>query len=296
VIAPTRRGKDATMELVYRFDPSRPVARVTPPDAAAAAHILEEGNQRFCELATAARGSSETQMIIECDPDILGLDSDGRAHAQNPFAVVVGCSDARVPTEQVFQRTANDLFVVRVAGSVLGDEGLGSVDYAVEHLGKSLRLVVVLGHSGCGAVSAAVDVYLEPIRFEEVSFTRSLRSMIYRLMLPVRVAAKGIEDAFGPSAAGKSTFREALVHASVWINVAETAYQLRREIANREKDNIEVMFGVYDMATNRVGLPNSGQSGAPSEVGLLSAPRVPEDFEILRQTLLASSVVQGLKD
>jgi carbonic anhydrase len=284
------------MDLVYRFDPSRPVARATPPDAAAAARLLEEGNRRFSEIAKAARQSTESQLIVECDPDILGVDAEGRAQAQHPFAVVVGCSDARVPTELVFQRAANDLFVVRVAGCVLGDEGLGSVDYAVEHLGKSLRLVVVLGHSGCGAVSAAVDVYQQPIRFQEVSFTRSLRSMIYRLMLPVRASANLIEDAFGPSAFGKSAYREVLVHASVWINTAEAAYQLRRDIANRGKDHIEVVFGVYDLATNRVGLPSSGPSDAQAEVGLLRAPRAPEDFDLLRQQLLASSVLQSLKD
>jgi carbonic anhydrase len=286
--------KDATMDLVYRFDPCHSTSRATPPDAAAAARLLEEGNLRFCEIAAAARNSSESQLIVECDADMLGVDADGRAQAQSPFAVVVGCSDARVPTELVFQRAANDLFVVRVAGCVLGDEGLGSVDYAVEHLGKSLRLVVVLGHLGCGAVSAAVDVYLQPMRFQEVSFTRSLRSMIYRLVLPVRGSAKMLEDAFGTSVVEKSTYREALGYASVWSNAAEAAYQLQREISNREKDQIKVVYGVYDIATNRVGLPSGGPGDAFAEVGLLLAPRGPEDFVLLREKVLASSAVQSL--
>ena len=75
---------------------------------------------------------------------------------------MLGCSDARVPIELIFNEGPNDLFVVRVAGNGLGGEVFGSLSYAVEHLGGSLKLVVVLGHSGCGAVSAAVDAVLNP--------------------------------------------------------------------------------------------------------------------------------------
>lgn len=81
-----------------------------------------------------------------------------RRHAltkeQKPFAVVVGCSDSRVPPELVFDVSLGDIFVVRTAGEVVDEVGLGSIEYAVEHLGT--RLVVVLGHQHCGAVSAAV--------------------------------------------------------------------------------------------------------------------------------------------
>jgi carbonic anhydrase len=73
---------------------------------------------------------------------------------QHPFAVILGCSDSRVPPELVFDQGLGDLFVIRDAGNVVDDEVLGSIEYAVEHLGA--RLVVVLGHEKCGAVSAAV--------------------------------------------------------------------------------------------------------------------------------------------
>lgn len=76
------------------------------------------------------------------------------AAVQHPFAVIVGCSDSRVPPEVLFNQGIGDLFVVRVAGNVIDDDVLGSVEYAVEHLGASL--VVVLGHSRCGAVQAAL--------------------------------------------------------------------------------------------------------------------------------------------
>ncbi|WP_197289502.1 carbonic anhydrase [Saccharothrix sp. NRRL B-16348] len=75
---------------------------------------------------------------------------------QHPFAVVLGCADSRVPPELVFDHGLGDLFTIRAAGEVLDNSVLGSVEYAVEHLG--IPLVVVLGHARCGAVSATVDV------------------------------------------------------------------------------------------------------------------------------------------
>jgi carbonic anhydrase len=77
------------------------------------------------------------------------------AKGQQPFAVIVSCSDSRVGPEVVFDQGLGDLFVVRTAGHVVDDEALGSIEYAVEHLGSPL--IVVLGHSRCGAVSAAVE-------------------------------------------------------------------------------------------------------------------------------------------
>lgn len=80
---------------------------------------------------------------------------DELAKGQHPFAVIVGCSDSRVPPELVFDQGLGDLFVVRVAGNVVDDASLGSIEYAVEHLGANL--VIVLGHERCGAVQAALD-------------------------------------------------------------------------------------------------------------------------------------------
>ena len=102
---------------------------------------------------------------------------------------MLGCSDARVPIELIFDQSPNDLFVVRVAGNVLGVECLGSIDYAVANLGKSLKLVVVLGHTTCGAVSAAVDSYLAPKNYAEIAFTHALRSLVDRIQTAVRGAA-----------------------------------------------------------------------------------------------------------
>jgi carbonic anhydrase len=75
--------------------------------------------------------------------------------SQHPFAIIVSCSDSRVPPEIVFDQGLGDLFIVRVAGNVINDEGLGSIEYAVDHLGS--RLILVLGHQSCGAVKAAKE-------------------------------------------------------------------------------------------------------------------------------------------
>jgi carbonic anhydrase len=75
------------------------------------------------------------------------------AKTQHPFAGIVCCSDSRVPPEIVFDQGLGDLFIVRVAGNVINDEGLGSIEYTVDHLGT--RLILVLGHQRCGAVDAA---------------------------------------------------------------------------------------------------------------------------------------------
>ncbi len=82
------------------------------------------------------------------------------AKRQMPFAIIVGCSDSRVGPEIVFDQGLGDIFVVRTAGQVVDATALGSIEYAVEHLGSSL--IVVLGHERCGAVSAAVAVTKEP--------------------------------------------------------------------------------------------------------------------------------------
>lgn len=105
---------------------------------------LINGNRRFTAgKSTQASGSA----LVE------------RRHAlakdQKPFAVIVGCSDSRVPPELVFDVSLGDIFVVRTAGEVVDAIALGSIEYAIEHLGA--RVIVVLGHQRCGAVSAAVS-------------------------------------------------------------------------------------------------------------------------------------------
>ena len=102
--------------------------------------LLLDGNKRFID----GRSLHDHQDAAE-----RGIVAKG----QQPFAVIVGCSDSRVPAEIIFDQGLGRLFVVRTAGHVMGNAAVGSVEYAVEHLGT--QLVVVLGHQRCGAVDAA---------------------------------------------------------------------------------------------------------------------------------------------
>lgn len=102
---------------------------------------LLDGNKRFVE----------GKMM---HPDQNSGRRAGIVKGQNPFAVIVSCSDSRVPPEVIFDQGLGDLFVIRLAGNILNDEAIGSIEYAVEHLG--VKYVMVLGHESCGAVAATV--------------------------------------------------------------------------------------------------------------------------------------------
>jgi carbonic anhydrase len=108
-------------------------------DAAALARLLQ-GNRRYADGRPQAAIATTDRVEL--------------ASAQRPFAVILGCSDSRVPVEVVFDQGPGDLFVIRLAGNIVSGEVLASIEYAIEVLGSGL--VLVLGHSGCGAVQAAV--------------------------------------------------------------------------------------------------------------------------------------------
>ena len=137
---------------------------------------------------------------------VIWVSSSGGAGApkQRPFAAILGCSDARVPIELIFNEGPNDLFVIRIAGNGLGTEVLGSLKYAVEHLGGTLKLIVVLGHSGCGAITTAVDVFLNPGDYLALATKHSLRSILDRSLLVVQASANKLNSVFGPDAAAQS--------------------------------------------------------------------------------------------
>ena len=119
-------------------------AKETPTvSSAVALHKLEDGNKRFVE------GKNTF-------PDI-GAERRGKTakNGQQPFATVISCSDSRLPVEILFDQGIGDIFVVRVAGNVCNVDEIGSAEYGVDHLGTPV--LVVLGHSKCGAVSAVVQ-------------------------------------------------------------------------------------------------------------------------------------------
>jgi carbonic anhydrase len=201
---------------------------------------------------------------------------------QTPFAIVVGCSDARVPTEMLFGQGFNDLFVIRVAGNVLGDVCMGSVDFALNALSENVRVVVMLGHSGCGAVTGAVDAYLQPHKFWSRSLSPMLRSLIQRIFVAVREAANGLKQVWGPEAASMPGYRAALIETAVCINAAQAAFDLRQEVERNAKWEIEVLYGVHNIRTHQVCMPvDPNAARADENVRLARSATNPTEFRAL---------------
>lgn len=117
-------------------------------------------------------------------------------HGQNPFAVIVTCSDSRVIPESIFMKGIGDIFVIRLAGNVLGDFGLGSIEYAIDHLG--CKLVMVLGHTSCGAVHAALDGehdnYIDSIITEIRRAIKGIKAPLAAAKANVKNSIKKIEE------------------------------------------------------------------------------------------------------
>lgn len=166
-----------------------------------ALQLLREGNHRFVN-------DQLSRCIITDDAKRVELVS-----GQEPFAIILGCSDSRVPAEIVFDQCLGDLFVIRVAGNIVGPSVTGSVEFAAEALGT--RLVVVLGHSRCGLVSATLDDMERP---------GTVRSP----------SVKSIEDRVWPTIrtikeANPSMDREELLELAVRANVRASVDQLRQD-------------------------------------------------------------------
>jgi carbonic anhydrase len=199
---------------------------------------LREGNRRFMagvrSLDTLASPTRRDQFV------------DG----QQPFAVVVGCSDSRVPVEIVFDQGLGDLFVIRVAGNLVASSQVGSVEFAAEQFGT--RLVVVLGHTRCGAVQATLEQLQRPTEHQ----SRNLRSIVDR----IRPAVEGLLETdlrHDPAA---------LAQRAVRSNVRMSADHLRHgsEVLEQliEHDGLLVVGAEYGLETGAVeffdGVPASG--------------------------------------
>lgn len=196
---------------------------------------LQEGNRRF----VAGRRSSDA-LSPERRNEVTG--------DQRPFAIVLGCSDSRVPAEIVFDQGLGDLFVIRVAGNVVAPSQIGSVEFAAEWFGT--RLVVVLGHSRCGAVVAT----LQSLSRGERHPSRNLRSIVDRVRPAVEPLLEGAVDP------GSDT----LVQRAVRANVRASANQLRHGSDILEKliaqGQLLIVGADYSLDTGEVaffeGLPD----------------------------------------
>ncbi len=274
------------IDFIYRFDPTSPHLKPPPADAAEARRALEEGNLLFSRWVDSCQcegpAVEQTSFIAHYHPQDLGLPTpQGEAAPQAPFAILLGCSDARVPAEIIFGQARNNLFVVRLAGNVLTDGCMGSIEYALHHLSKSVRLVVVLGHTRCGAVSAAVSAYLDPWSYL-ANTTHTIRSIVNQILVPVRKSANALEHIGGPEVARSPGYRDALIETSVFVSTAQTAYSLRQEIDQAQDGSVQVVYGVFDLVTHRIWtLPTDPKETASAHVRLAQAPRTLEEFEEL---------------
>ena len=199
---------------------------------------LREGNRRF---ASDVRGSAA--LVTQARRSEL-------AEGQEPFAIILGCSDSRVPAEIVFDQGLGDLFVIRVAGNIVASSQIGSVEFAAERFGTPL--VVVLGHSRCGAVLATLEELIRPREKQ----SRNLRSIVDR----IRPSVEGL------LATELSHDSEALLRQAVRANIRVSANQVRHgsEILEEliQQGRVLVVGAEYSLETGVVeffdGVPEAG--------------------------------------
>jgi len=249
------------IEITYRYDGTDATVRPRPTDSESARERLEEGSRSIGALLDSLTegGGGTARRVIPVDPRDLGLAPNvPGTPRQRPYAAVLGCSDARVPIELIFNEGPNDLFVVRVAGNGLGSEVLGSLKYAVDHLGGSLKLIVVLGHSGCGAVSAAVDAFLNPKTYLSFAAQHSLRGILDRLLVVVNAAAMRMVATHGPEVVRRPGYRATLIEVAVVSNAALSAYTLQQQIGAADSHGIRAVYGVYLLEDRQVWAPRAG--------------------------------------
>lgn len=187
--------------------------------ATKALSILMEGNKRYVESQTVCHEDWTAQRAALTE-------------GQAPFAIIVSCSDSRVPPEIIFDQTLGSLFVVRVAGNIVDDFAIGSIEYGVNVLGA--KLILVLGHANCGAVDAA----LKGLKFDN----------------HIQEVLKAIEPAIGSMKDGNDSSLEKAIKANV-LHVEEMLRKSKPVLAKAiKKKSVELYGGYYDLKSGRVEL------------------------------------------
>ena len=201
-----------------------------PETAEQAREMLKQGNARFVENVQ--------------NPQSTLLASNALTHVHEPFAIILGCSDARVPAEIVFDQGLGDLFVIRVAGNVVAPSQIGSVEFATEKF--ATKLVVVLGHSHCGAVTACVETLINP----DQQFSPNLRSIVDR----IRPSVYNLHEIY--TANGQDIDAQELINRGIKANVRMSVTQLKhgsRILEDAVNNGSLIIVGaVYDLDTGKV--------------------------------------------
>ena len=186
--------------------------------ADAALAKLKEGNLRF---ATSEVSQSKPTAARRAET----------AQEQHPFAIILGCADSRTAPELIFDQNLGDLFVIRTAGNLVDDHALGSIEYAVAHLGA--RLVVVLGHQRCGAVKAALESDHAPGHIES-------------LVRDIQPAVKAVKGKPGDP-----------LSATVAENARQVAAQIKAKAALGDlAKEVRIVSAVYDLDTGKIDWAN----------------------------------------
>lgn len=220
-----------------------------PQNPDEAYEALISGNQRFSQGTMTHRNQEEARRRA-------------LANVQRPFAVVLSCSDSRVPPELVFDQGLGDLFTVRVAGNILGSAQVASIEYAIEHLGA--KLVVVMGHESCGAVRAT----LESVRGKSSGST-DLDWLVSEIRPNVEGEANRLPASLRALADPK--FRQPVMRN---VDVVTESLIKRSAIVRHalEKDQIRFVRGIYALETGKVDFWGYGEAvkkvvpSAPSQI------------------------------
>ncbi len=189
---------------------------------------LREGNRRFRDDGTSSEALTDRARRREV------------AEGQEPFAIILGCSDSRVPAEIIFDQGLGDLFVIRVAGNIVAPSQIGSVEFAAAQF--STRLVVVLGHSQCGAITATVEQLKRPL----LDQSKNLRSIVDRVRPSVEpLLATNLRDR-----------PDELIHEAGRANIRMSVNQLRHgsEILEHliEHEGLVIVGAEYSLETGKV--------------------------------------------
>ena len=203
---------------------------IRPKTGQEALELLKEGNARYVDSLT------NPDPTMQRRPELI---SD-----QDPLAIILGCSDARVPVEIVFDQGLGDLFVIRVAGNVVAPSQIGSVEFAADQFGT--KLVVVLGHSHCGAVTACVEALINP----EQNYTPNLQSIVDR----IRPSVYNLHEL--ATATGQDVDADELLDRSISANVRMSVSQLKHGSRALEdlttSGKLLIVGAEYDLETGKV--------------------------------------------
>ncbi|MDO4803491.1 MAG: carbonic anhydrase [Lachnospiraceae bacterium] len=175
---------------------------------------LKEGNRRFMEAQ---------HEIGDVSPEVRKVTG---LKGQNPFALIITCSDSRVIPEAIFQVGIGEIFVIRIAGNVIDNHQLGSIEYAADHLG--VKLIVVLGHTHCGAVDAA---------------------MLHNPDGYIRFITDEIKEAIGDT---NDPYEASCLNVRHSVQVIESSQIIRHD----EEEGLKVLGAVYDVETGEVHFLN----------------------------------------